>query len=706
MMEEQPQRSTSERWLMALQSAKRADERWCKRGKRIVRRFRDERLSRNEAGRKFNILWSNIQTMLPALYGRTPRAQVDRRFKDADPVARTSAQVLERVLQFEIDHHGDYDFALRAAVLDRLLPGRGVVWVRFETKEVQTQQGVQQYECTPVDYVFWEDFRCTPARNWEEVEWVARRVYMSRAAGVERFGEQFKTVPLTHEPIGFDEQQKNAISASAASEELKKAEVWEIWDKARKEVIWVCDGCPQELDRREDPYGLEDFFPCPKPLFATQSTETIVPVPDFALYQDQADEIDELTQRIGSLVQALKVVGVYDSTQDGVQRMLSEGVENTLIPVDSWATLSEKGGVKGVVDWFPLDMVIGALGQCYEARERAKQVIYEVTGLSDIIRGASVASETATAQQIKSEYASLRLKRMQTEVAQFASEILRIKAQLICDLYQPQMLAQMSGIGGTADAQYLEPAIQLLKAEAARNYRIEVASDSLVEMNEATEKQSRMELLTVAGKFMRDAMPVVQARPELMDVMGEMLLFGVRSFRAGRTLEASFEQALAKMAQQANTAQSQQQDPAAMQAQADVQMERQKMQQEQALEQFRAQQAKELEAMKQQAETQRMQFKAQLDAQTKLEIAAMTARAAEKPALVTKVDGEERLAEIGNEVREMAQGATAGLTEAMQSLALAVSQISQAVMQMNAPKRRIVERGADGKATGVIEVPA
>ncbi len=183
-----------------------------------------------------------------------------------------------------------------------------------------------------------------------------------------------------------------------------------------------------------------------------------------------------LTNRIAKLVEAVKVVGVYDASQQGVQRMLSEGVNNQLIPVDTWAAFAEKGGLKGVVDFMPLDSVLQALRECYAAREQAKQVVYEITGISDIIRGSTIASETAAAQQIKSQYASLRIKPRQTEVAQFASEVLRIKAQIMCDFYAPQTLVEMSGIMGTMDAQYAEQAIMLLKSEPARGFRIEVAA--------------------------------------------------------------------------------------------------------------------------------------------------------------------------------------------------------------------------------------
>lgn len=628
------------KWLTELKLAQKEQEKWEKRGTKIVKRYRDERQGAYDPTKRYNILWANVQTIFPALYGKTPRAQVERRWKDQDPIARTSAVILERALQYEIDHFPDFDQSMNLVVNDRLLPGRGTAWLRFEVKPTVTQYGTFDYECTPVDYVFWKDFRHSPARTWDEVTWVARRVYMTREDGIERFGDDFKTVPLTHEPVGLDEMRKQGMDV----ESMQKAQVWELWDKSTKKVYWVAEGFDGMLDERDDPYGLEGFWPCPRPLFATTTSDSLCPVPDYALYQDQAEEMDMLTNRIAQLVQAVKVVGVYDASHDSVQRMMNEGVNNTLIPVDTWAAFGEKGGLKGVIDFLPLDQVVAALAQCYAAREQAKAVIFEITGISDILRGASMASETATAQQIKAQYASLRLRKMQKDVAEFASEILRIKAQMMCDFYSPQTLIDMSGIMGTNDGQYAEQAVMLLKQEQARNYRIEVAADSLIEIDEQSEKQNRVEFLTAVGGFMQQALPVAQAVPEMAPIIAEMLLFGVRAFKGGRPLEAAFDTAMAQLAapQAPQAPQGPSPEEMAMQAQmqaeqakmaqqqqveqAKLQLEQAKLQAQMQIEQFKAQQAAELEQMRQAAETERAKIKAQIEAESRIAVAQIQAQ--------------------------------------------------------------------------------
>jgi hypothetical protein len=183
------------------------------------------------------------------------------------------------------------------------------------------------------------------------------------------------------------------------------------------------------------------------------------------MYQDQARELDQITNRISLLTQALKVIGVYDKTQDAVQRLLTEGTDNTMIPVDNWAMFAEKGGLKGVVDFFPVEMVMNVLERLINARGVIKQDVYEITGIADIVRGASVASETATAQTIKEKFANIRIHDVQTDIARFASDLINMSAQLMTNFFQPETLiinADLADPQGP-DFQYVPAAVQLVK---------------------------------------------------------------------------------------------------------------------------------------------------------------------------------------------------------------------------------------------------
>lgn len=658
---------SAQKWKDELKRYEKVSKKFVEKGRKVEERYLDDRTEYDTNETRFNILWSNVQTLKPAIFSRVPKPEVSRRFKDDSPIARTACEIIKRVLSYEITQFGDYQSALENAVENRLLPGRGVAWVRYEPKietveeplitdDVESesleenglagQEPLEQIasELTPVDYVYWEDFSHSPARTWEEVTWVARRVYMGKDEGLERFGELFEGVPLTHSP----DKEKGA--AETEQDDQQKAEVIEIWHKPDKRVVWIAEGYPHILDERDDPLELGEFFPCPKPLLATTTTKSIIPKADYIFYQDQAKEIDELSSRIRHLTKALQVKGFYAADEAALSRLLKEGQDGTMIPVTNWHSFADKGGIKGVVEYFPLGDIVSTIQTLYAAREQAKQVVYEVTGISDIIRGASVASETATAQNIKSQFASLRLSKMKNDVARFASDLLRIKAEIICTKYQPQTLVDVSGIMMTDDAEYVEQAIQLLKNEPQRNFQIDIESDSLVEIDQNQDKQDRLEFLSAASGFMEKAIQGAQVMPAAGPLMAEMMLFGIRGFKVGATLEGSFEKAIEAMkAEQEQKAQQppqpspeqlkmqSEQQAAQAKLQSDQQAAQTKMQFDGQIKQLEMQQTMQIEQMKLQyqkecdqlkAETER--YKIEMDAQVRLQIAGMNLKAAEE----------------------------------------------------------------------------
>ena len=667
-------------WQAELARYQAAAADFTSRGDKIVQRYRDNRSdcggARSDASR-FNILWSNVRTLKPAIYTKPPDPSVSRRFSDNNPIARCAATILERALAYEITQFGDYHAALSNCVEDRLLPGRGVAWLRYQpvTEELtdaldftgEAQEGENPagqsaqnnalagqsplplerivFETSPVDYVYWKDFAHLPARTWEEVTWVARRVYLDLEEGVSRFGAVFNSVPLTHSP-----EDKQGVSSVA--EALKKAEVWEIWLKPSKKVIWIARDFESILDECADPLGLPDFFPCPKPLYATISTGSLLPVADFVLYQDQAREMDELSARIRHLTRAMKVMGVYAADEEALGRLLKEGDDAVLIPVKNWPAFMEKGGLSRAVEFMPLGDLVGALAQLYRAREACKQIIYEVTGISDIMRGATDANETAAAQQIKSQFASIRLADMKDDVARFARELLRMKAAVMCSKYQPQTLIEASGIMNTPDAPYVEQALALLRDEPLRNFSIDIEDDTLVQLDKQADQQSRLAFLTTVGGFLDKAVALGRQVPEITPLLGDMLMFAVRGFKIGASIEANFDQALQQMQQaQAEKAQQPPQPtPEQLQMQAEQQKLQMEMQHEQGLEKMKAQmlmQQKQLDFQLQQqlqaAKMQAEQLKAEAEAQRENEIAQRQCRQAEAEAAAKQQSDKARL---------------------------------------------------------------
>jgi hypothetical protein len=734
----------------------RSYKRWEARADRIVKKYKDDsRYDRNPNAR-FNILWSNVQTIQPAIFARLPRPDVSRRFRDNDPIGRVASMMLERALEFELEHYGDYKSAMNNAVLDRLLGGRGVSWVRYEphivgeaaeesdgapddgyqvtedSDEAETPEGMEnenqeriEYECAPVDYVHWKDFGHTIARTWEEVTAVWRKVYMSRPALVERFGEELGyKIPLDTKPDDLKQSYKSDDGAY-------EAVVYEYWCKESGKVLWLSKSLGKILDERDDPLGLENFWPCPKPLYSTLTTDSLEPIPDFVIYQDQARELDALCDRIDGLINALKVRGVYDASASELQRLFSEGENNTLIPVSNWMAFAEKQGMKGAIDLVDITPFAMALQQCYQAMEQVKGQIYELMGIADIQRGQTDPNETLGAQIIKSNNAAGRLKTMQHAVVDFATSLLQIKAQIICNHFTDETLVQISGAMQLSpqDQQLIPQAIALLRDQASKNFRIEVTSDSMIYQDEQQEKADRMQFLQAMGGFLQQTMPIIQNAPELAPMAIEMMKFGVTAFKAGKQLEGIIDQTADEMRTKAQQMQGQPKPPPPeiMKAQMDNQAKMQQLQMQGQLEQMKMQNQMQLEKAKQEYQAQENQLKFQLEEQRNAMDREMELKVAQMK-MMTERNTQVLLAHINNGAKievarigadesngEMAyfteEDAAKAMESPMQPIADAIGQgnaqmaqaISALVDTINAQHNRpkTVVRGADGKIIGV-----
>jgi hypothetical protein len=438
------------RWEAELDAAQKPEDAFRKIAKDIEKRYRDEEEAgiKDQKRRRFNILWSNTEILKSALTARDPKPIIERRYRDDDPVARTAAQVLDRAAQYHIDQPW-FSPAWTSAVFDAILIGRGVARVRYVPEYGPPQMGEDGQPFTPVTYeeaklehVWWGDFMTSPARCWEQVRWVSFRALMTRSQLVERFGKEGNRVNLTWYPddkVGPGEREDE-------HQLFKRAEVFEIWDKSSKRVLFFAKGYPEKLlEAVPDPLGLRGFFPCPKPLTFIGTTSDIIPRAEYELYRDQAEQIDVLTHRINNIIKAIRVAGVYNATNTELQSLLT-AVENSMVPVANWQAFAEKGGFKGAVDWLPIETMANTLVQLAEARERIKQELYEVTGIGDIIRGASDPDETATAQRIKGKFAGLRLEDKKDQVETFCRDAIELMVEVISEHFQPETWKLMTGL--------------------------------------------------------------------------------------------------------------------------------------------------------------------------------------------------------------------------------------------------------------------
>jgi hypothetical protein len=533
-------------WLDAISIATDEEQDWRKSAQGAINLYRqasgdaDERVDEKK---KFNILHSNIETMLPALYNSTPAPDVRRRYNDDDPAGKTVCDIQERCISYSIDMY-DFDNAMRLATFDAEVTGRAVSRIRY--RPYVGKEDTLDYEEVQCEPVGWDDFRRGPGKIWEDVPWIAFRHHLTR--------EQLETLsPKLGSQVNLDVEMPRANKrddGTAVPEVFKRATVWEIWDKDRREVLFIATSMKTQPIRREpDPLELENFFPIPRPVYAIQTSGSLVPVVPYEIYRSQAEELEEVSARIMALTRAVKARSVYDGRIVGEMEKLERADDADSVPVDNIAVFADGSKLADHVMWMPIDMIVAALEKLYMARDQIKQVIYEVTGISDILRGASESQETATAQNIKQQWGSLRIQHKR-----YARDIFRMKAELFASKFDPQTLELMTGIPlvprpdepPEAQQQKMQ-VLQLLKSDKLRGFRIDIESDSTIRADMTRNQQNMNLFLQGTAQFAQAMAPIVMQEPRSLPVVMEVYTAFARNFKLGRQAE----NALDSMADQA-----------------------------------------------------------------------------------------------------------------------------------------------------------
>jgi hypothetical protein len=588
---------SSRRWLAWVEDSEKAFEDWQKKADNLDKLYANlTMLSGDGRDRQFQMFWANIQVLGPSIYSRPPVPVVVPRFKDRKPVPRMASELLERstVVGFELE---DIDGIMREVRDDLTVLARGCAWLRYESNE----DGKGQRVC--IEHTSRKDFLTDAARKWKEVDNVAKRSWLTKAKMRKRFkktsGDAYKDAAYE---IQKDEQGDD--------DGKKKAGVWEIWCKSQNKVVWVTEGVDVVLDEDKPHLKLEGFFPCPRPAYSTLQRGSLVPVPDMLFYKDQLEEINELTARIGSLSDSLQVRGFYPAGAgeigDAIEAAIKTTVNNqVLIPISNWAMVGS-GGVKDMIVWLPIDQIATTVVQLVELRKQLIADVYEITGLSDIMRGSTDANETLGAQELKSQYGSVRIRDRQNELARFSRDLVRITAEIMAENFSSETLLEMSQLEIETDADIkkkirpledqikgiiaqvekaksdpqmvqqaqanpeqaqqmlqqaqqqaqglkaqidklneqatVEKVMKLLRDQRVRPFVLDIETDSTIAPDENAQKQRATEFMTVFGGAIQQALPVVQQVPQAGKLLAEGLKFLASQYRAGRQMEGVIEE--------------------------------------------------------------------------------------------------------------------------------------------------------------------
>lgn len=562
-------------WKKELELAGKREKVWREEGDKIVRRYRAEEKKKN----RYNVLRSNTEILRPALYNTKPEPDVRRRFRDSDPLGKAVSEVLERSLTVFVDGY-DVECAAKNDVLDALLPGRGLSRLRYvpritqvppapqvkpdaETVEAGEPEESLEYEQVIREHVDWQDFRHGFGRTWEEVPWEGFRHKMTRKDAQKTFDKRDISRVKFTTPVSDDPKKPG----DEVNETQKVAEFWEIWDKAGGKVFFINEEAetllyPKLTPNGEPPLEFPDFWPNPEPLKIIENTGSTLPITHFSGYSEQADELDKISARIDKVVAELKLRGVYDGKLSEIASVM-DATDCQLVPIANAAQYAAAGGLEKAITWMPTDQLVKILESLYEAREKQKVIIDELTGISDIIRGVTDANETYGAQQLKSTYASVRLQRMQKEVQRYERDMLRLAVAVMAAKFGMDTFAQMTDLKfptpqekmqlqmRVQQGEQIDPALlkiptwneigQLIKSPSMRQYRIDIETDSTIAGTIESDMAGLREVLTGISETLTVLAPIVQSQALPVDAAKEIVMAVVRRARLGMAVEDAFD---------------------------------------------------------------------------------------------------------------------------------------------------------------------
>lgn len=623
-------RKEGKRWIERIEAAATHEKDWMDDADKAVMAYTGEKQTGGSRGLDFNILYSNVETIVPAIINSPPQPDIRRRFADDDPVAKDGSELLERAIRIQVDD-SRLQVEMEGGAQDAFLAGRGIVRLRFkadvegevdneELHELAEESAEDDGSARPeggegvgaeddvrgpasvknericFEAVSWRDYRHGPAKRWEDRPWEAYRHAMPME-DIEGFADQALT-----------NAQALPEDRLAAGDTDNDVVIWEVWCRKSGKVKFIENDTGKIIKVVKDPLGLSTFFPCCTPMQPIELVGRLMPVTPYSIYTKLADELEVTTRRINVITDKMRVKGWYPGSATDLQNMV-EALDDDFVPIADAEIWAQNGGLQGAVAFWPAEKYAIVLRELYAAREQTKQAIYEITGISDIVRGASKSSETATAQNIKSQWGSLRIQKMQRMMERAARDLFAMMAEIIPAKFSAKTLQKMTGIQLIPTEQDLQPIpappqpqidqntppeeaqqmmqmyeqasqqhqqaeqkrqaklahIQalndLLNDDVSAFYRIDVESDSTVRADLTQKKQDQAEFLQGSAAYFQGVAPAVELGIISQEGAIEIFAATARLFTLGKSTEDALEREIASAKERAAQPKQEKPDP-------------------------------------------------------------------------------------------------------------------------------------------------
>ena len=548
-------------WMARIRAQEKASESWRKDAQDAENAYMVS--EEGAATPHYNILHSNVETIVPATYNSTPSPDIRPRHNVKDDAAKLVCDIYERAISSQIDDEA-LDTEIEGTAQDSFLAGRGITRVKYEA---DMDGEILNGERVIYENVSWRDYREGPAKRWRDVPWVAYRehVYQDK---LDQMWDMDVSTQDQNEDSADDEGRKGGI------------DLWQIWDKDSRQVITIAADKSEVIRFDDDPLGLPGFFPQPEPIQPIKVTGRRTPICPYSVYRALAKELDTQTKRIGKITAGLKVRGLFAGDAN-VMAAIRDAEDNSLVSVPELNGMASTTKFEDTIAWWPVDKAIVVLRELMAQREGTKQAIYEITGISDIVRGASKSSETATAQQIKTQWGSLRIKRSQNLIARHVRDLFVLTAEVMAKNFEPLSILNASGVSLDLPQPELPPMpqfpqgtppeiMQQVGAEHSRmvtrikqehqeaqarhtqavydgitsldHYRIDIESDSTVRADLTQKRGEMATFLQSTAQFFQTMAPIVQESPQAAGPIIEMYSSFARQFSLGKQAEDALDQ--------------------------------------------------------------------------------------------------------------------------------------------------------------------
>ncbi len=521
---------------------------------------------------QYNIYWSYLAIVLEVVYARPPKIVVSLNPGYSDPVHALARQIVERnmALHTRGAESKFYKKTLRA-VFDAMTVGRGQMWPRYEIEEGKSSridlkpgfeppEGAEvledksgQYYMEPDieaervtdDYVHWLDYLESPARTNEEVRWKAKRTFLTKSAAEKAFGKQiakelsYSSKFRNGDAEGDDEDVRHQV--------YRRVEVWEIEDLEDKQRIFISEGYEKPLKIVPIESRITGFFSAPDSLVSFATNESTIPICDYKYFGHLVDKINELTLRIGYIIQAIKVVAAYDASHPELKDIL-KSMDASFVPLNDWEAFIESDGFDGAVKFAVIEQFIKAAQALQEQRAAYKQDFYEVSGYNEMMRGESD-GKTQAELQADAQFGNVRTGQRQKAIQAFLRDLLANDVEIMCNECDPQTLLMGAGIPYDEQS-YLgsmqEQAINFLKDGVRRKLSLTIETDSTIAIDDRLEKRDRIEFANMMTQVYSAVLNMVQSAPEFVEPAFETFLMVTDAFRVARPIEDTIRTAVAQ----------------------------------------------------------------------------------------------------------------------------------------------------------------